>query len=62
MSVEAFVDLKTALEDALDFERGEGGNLKVTRIQAPPNAHEQKLGAIIVTKMGQKVYRVFDGS
>lgn len=35
MSVETFVDLKKALEDALDFERGEGGNLKVTRIQSP---------------------------
>ena len=38
MSDEAFVDLKTALEDARAFERGERRNSKVTRIQAsrPP--------------------------
>lgn len=35
MSVAAFVDLKTALEDALAFERGERRNSKVTRIEAP---------------------------
>ena len=35
MSDEAFADLKSAMEDALAFERGERRNLKVTRIQAP---------------------------
>jgi hypothetical protein len=40
MGVEAFGDLKEALEDALAFERGERRDLNVTRIQAsrPPNA------------------------
>ena len=35
MSDEAFSDLKKALEGALAFERGQRGNLKVRRIQAP---------------------------
>src|ERR1041385_5246003 len=35
MSDEAFADLKNAMEDALDFERGKGRDLKVTPIQAP---------------------------
>jgi hypothetical protein len=35
MSDEAFGDLKEALEGALDFERGERRDLKVTRLQAP---------------------------
>jgi putative transcriptional regulator len=35
MSDEAFAELKAAMEDALAFERGQGRELKVTRIQAP---------------------------
>ena len=35
MSDEAFADLKSAMEDAVTFERGERRNLKVTRIHAP---------------------------
>ena len=35
MSDEAFADLKEAMEDALDFERGKRRDLKVIRIQAP---------------------------
>ena len=35
MSGEAFADLKEAMDDALAFERGQRGGLKVTRIQAP---------------------------
>lgn len=35
MSDDAFADLRTAMEDALAFERGERRNLKVTRIQIP---------------------------
>ena len=35
MSIEAFADLKKAMEDALAFERGKRRDLKVTRIQAP---------------------------
>jgi putative transcriptional regulator len=35
MSDEAFADLKEAMEDALEFQRGKGRGLKVTRIQAP---------------------------
>jgi putative transcriptional regulator len=35
MSDGAFADLKSAMEDALAFERDERRSLKVTRIQAP---------------------------
>ena len=35
MSEEAFADLKSAMEDALAFERGTRGDLKVTRVQVP---------------------------
>ena len=35
MSDEAFGDLRTAMEDAVAFERGKRRDLKVTRIQAP---------------------------
>ncbi len=35
MSDEAFADLKEAMEGALAFERGERGDLKVSRIRAP---------------------------
>jgi len=35
MSDEAFADLKEAMEEALAFERGKRGDLKVTRIQGP---------------------------
>lgn len=34
--VKAFNQLKSALEDALAFERGEGVNLRVTEIPKPP--------------------------
>ena len=35
MSDEAFADLKEAMVDAVAFERGKRGDLKVTRIRAP---------------------------
>ena len=35
MSDDAFAELKSAMEGALAFERGERRNLKVSRIQAP---------------------------
>jgi hypothetical protein len=35
ISGEAFADLEQALEDALDFERGERRDLSVIRIQCP---------------------------
>ena len=35
MSDEAFADLKEAMKDALAFERGRRGDLKISRIQAP---------------------------
>jgi hypothetical protein len=35
MSDEAFAHLKQAMEDAVAFERGKRGDLKVTRIQGP---------------------------
>lgn len=35
MTDEAFAELKEAMEEALDFERGERRNLKITRIRAP---------------------------
>ena len=35
MSDEAFADLKEAIEEALDFERGKRRNLQITRMQAP---------------------------
>jgi putative transcriptional regulator len=35
MGDKAFTELKEAMEDALAFERGKRGDLKVTRIQAP---------------------------
>jgi hypothetical protein len=40
ISDEEFADLKQALENALVFERGEGRDLSITRIQAagPPEA------------------------
>src|SRR5258705_5871062 len=53
MSDEAFTDLKDALEDALDFERGKRRDSKVTRIQAPrpPKATSPKEIARIRLKL-----------
>ena len=61
MSVEAFVDLKTVLEDGLAFERGKRRNSKVTRIHAarPPI---NKTARDSERLMGKKLNDFSDGS
>jgi putative transcriptional regulator len=53
MSDEAFADVKEAMEDALNFERGKERDLKVTRIRAPrpPKAMSAKDIALIRRKL-----------
>lgn len=51
MSDEAFADLKQAMQDALAFERGGRGDLKVTRIPRHPKAMTPKDIARIRAKL-----------